>query len=172
MYLLMITYTCKQKQVKTVKSIKSESEYIMKKEQTTNNNLTDVSVVLKKVKFNTEKFTVIRKFDNEEFNDNTKERKSYANIRSNIDNRSIVKLWGHKDTIAVECSKMLRKRENIDVTTNIYTEKATDKNNNYICHTVDEAIAITNDFIKQVEKSVYTEKATATEKKATQKKAK
>ena len=129
-------------------------------------NMTDVNEVLKKMKYNTDKFEVIRKFDNEEFNENTTERKSYANIRSKVDNRSIVKLWGHKNNVTVECSKMLRKREEVKVDTELYTSKALDKNNNYICSTVSDAVAVAVDFITQIDKQLYTEKKKA---KATQK---
>ena len=142
-------------------------------ENTQAQSMISVANVLEGLKYDEAKYSVIRCYDNEEFNEGgPKERASYANIRSNVDNRAIIKLWGHKTHVAVECSKMLRKRENIDVAKKMYTAKATDKNNNYICKTYAEAIELANDFITQVTASVYTEKTTATEKKTTKKQAK
>ena len=137
-------------------------------------NMLDVSIILKGLKYDEAKYEAINFYDVDEFTEPRKERKAYRNIRSRVDNRSIVKLWGHKDFVAVECSKMLRKRENIDVAKGIYQAKDTDKNNNYICRTYTEAIELANDFITQVTASVYSEKttkATASEKKTSQKKA-
>lgn len=126
--------------------------------------MNDVASVLENIKLDAEKFEVIRKFDNEEFDELSKERRAYANIREVISKRSVVKLWGHNEFVTVECSKMLRKKEQINVDKKVYTEKALDKNHNYMCDTEKKAIALAQDFINQVDK-MLTESVTVTEKK-------
>jgi len=124
----------------------------------------DVANVLKSLKYDTTRFEVIRVYDNEEFLDVKKEdRKAYANIRETDTKRSVIKLWGHKEFVTVQCSKMLCKKEQINVEKKVYTEKERDKNNNYICNTTATAIALANDFLKQVD-SMLIATATATEK--------
>lgn len=134
-------------------------------------SLTDVSVVLNKLNIDNKKYYVVRCYDVEEFSEVEVIRKSYACIKERISNRVIVKLWGHKDFVTCECSKMLRKKEEIDVTKKLYTEKELDKNNNYKCYTVATATALTNDFLSQVDKYLC-KLATATEKKEAKKEAK
>lgn len=129
-----------------------------------------VSAVLESLNFDSSKFEVIRVFDIEEFNENTKERKNYANIREVISKRSVVKLWGHKDYVTVECSKMLRKKEQINVAKKLYTEKTLDKNTNYVCSTLKDACAVASDFLKQVDKMLSSTETSATQKKATSEK--
>lgn len=124
----------------------------------------DVANVLKNLKYDTTRFEIIRVYDNEEFLAVKKaDRKSYANIRETGTKRSVIKLWGHKDFVTVECSKMLRKKEQINVEKKVYTEKEKDTNNNYKCATTATATVLANDFLKQVD-SMLT--ATATEKTA------
>ena len=132
-----------------------------KKTEKTINNFLDVTNTLNALQYDAKRFEVIRKYDNEEFNENTKERTAYANIRETDTKRSILKLWGHKTYTTVECSKMLRKREQINVDKKIYTEKKIDKNNNYICESEKDIIALANDFLTQVDKMLST---TVTEK--------
>lgn len=126
----------------------------MKKSENTK-SLVNVALVLDTIKLDSEKFEVIRCYDNEEFLTVKKERKEYANIREVITKRSVVKLWGHKQFVTVEASKMLRKKVDfINVDKKMYIEKEKDKNNNYICKTVKEATALTNDFTSQVAKMI------------------
>lgn len=133
-----------------------------KTQNTTNNAvLTDVNAVLEALTLDTKKFEVIRCYDNEEFNEVQTIRKSYANIRETDTKRSVIKLWGHKTFVTVEASKMLRKKEQINIDKKIYKEKTLDKNNNYVCDSVKDATALTKDFLQQVEKM---NTATATEK--------
>lgn len=139
------------------------------KKATENKATVTVSAVLENLNLN-DKFEIIRVYDVEEFNENTKERKNYANIREVISKRSIIKLWGHKDFITVECSKMLRKKEQINVTKKSYISKQLDKNNNYICNTLKDAIELSNDFLKQVDKMLSSAETSATQKKATKEK--
>lgn len=131
-------------------------------------SMSDISEVLKALKFDPKRFEVIRVYDNEEFLDPKKDdRKAYANIRETDTKRSVLKLWGHKSHIAVEASKSLRKREAIDVSKKCYKTDM-DRNNNYICTTAASAITLSNDFLKQVD-GLLAQSATATEKKAKQK---
>lgn len=132
------------------------------------NDLLDVTKLLNSIKFDSNKYETLRCFDNEEFSVVKVERKSYALIRNKTDKRAIIKLWGHKNFVTCECSKMLRKR--VDITSELYTSKQVDKNNNYMCTTLKDAIALCNDFIKQVD--AQNTKVVATEKKQQQKKAK
>lgn len=129
-----------------------------------------VSAVLESITFDSSKFEVIRVFDVEEFNENTKERKNYANIREVISKRSVIKLWGHKDYVTVECSKMLRKKEQINADKKLYTSKTLDKNNNYICNTLKDATMLADDFLKQVDKMLSSAETSASQKKATSEK--
>lgn len=130
------------------------------------NDLLDVTKLLNSIKFDANKYETLRCFDNEEFSVVKVERKSYALIRNKTDKRAVIKLWGHKDFVACECSKMLRKR--VDVSSDIYTSKEVDKNNNYKCKTLKDAIALCNDFIKLVD--AQDNKVIVTEKKQAQKK--
>ena len=130
------------------------------------NDLLDVTKLLNSIKFDANKYETLRCFDNEEFSVVKVERKSYALIRNKTDKRAVIKLWGHKDFVTCECSKMLRKR--VDVSSDIYTSKEVDKNNNYKCKTLKDAIALCNDFIKLVD--AQDNKVTVTEKKQEQKK--
>ena len=127
---------------------------------TTNEFLT-VSNVFNALTVNADKFEIIQKYDKDEFNVNEKDKASYANIRETDTKRSVIKLWGHKTYVTVECSKMLRKKELINVDKKLYTDKKQDKNSNYICDSIKDAIALSKDFLAQVEKmnvTVATEK--------------
>ena len=131
----------------TFTTMKKTTENTTNTNATTKATLNDVSVVLDKLTIKKE-YQVLRVFDNEEFNDNVKERKSYACIKDES-KRAIVKLWGHTQFVTVECSKTLRKK--VDVSKSMYTSKTLDKNNNYVCDNVKDAISLANDFIKQVD---------------------
>jgi len=137
------------------------------------NNIIEVVNTLSTLTIDNKKFEVIRCYDNEEFLEVKKERKEYANIREVISKRSVIKLWGHKNFITCECSKMLRKKEEyIDTSKKMYTEKEKDKNNNYKCNTIKEATTLCNDFLKQVSVMIDKTTSTATEKKEKVEKAK
>lgn len=116
------------------------------------NNLLDVTELINSLNINTDKYYVIRCFDNEEFSVKKVERKSYACIKEKISDRVILKAWGHKDFVACECSKTLRKKEQINVDKKLYTDKELDTNNNYKCTTLKDATALCKDFIAQVDK--------------------
>jgi len=119
---------------------------------TKTNNFRDVTELLNSLNIDTTKYYSIRCFDNEEFNITETYRKEYACIKEKISDRVIIKLWGHKDFVTCECSKMLRKKEQINVEKKLYTNKELDKNNNYICKSLKDATALCNDFITQVDK--------------------
>jgi len=130
--------------------------------KTDNNSFLDVTTLLESIKFDANKYEILRCYDCEEFSATAVYRKSYALIRNKTDKRAVIKLWGHRDFVACECSKMLRKR--IDVSSALYTSKSLDKNNNYICKSLKDATALCNDFIKQVDAQ---KDATATASKKT-----
>lgn len=113
------------------------------------NSFLDVTALLDSIKIDASKYEILRCYDCEEFSATAVYRKSYALIRNKTDKRAVIKLWGHRDFVACECSKMLRKR--IDVSSTLYTSKTLDKNNNYICKSLTDATALCNDFIKQVD---------------------
>lgn len=119
------------------------------KKTDSNNSFLDVTTLLDSIKFDTNKYEILRCYDCEEFSATAVYRKSYALIRNKTDKRAVIKLWGHRDFVACECSKMLRKR--VDVSSTLYTSKSLDKNNNYICKSLKDATALCNDFIKQVD---------------------
>lgn len=128
----------------------------------TTNNFRDVTELLNSLEIDTNKYYSIRCYDNEEFNTVETYRKEYACIKEKLTQRVIIKLWGHKDFVTCECSKMLRKKEQINVEKKLYTSKELDKNNNYICKTTKDATTLCKDFISQVDKYLYKETTTAT----------
>ena len=140
----------------------------------------NVANVLEALTLDDSIYTVLRCYDNEVVNTadmsedeialNTVERKAYANIRENDTNRSVIKLWGHKQFVAVEISKTLRKRSEYDVMKKVYTDKKLDKNNNYICDSVSDAVALCKDFLKQCEKVQSASTTTVSKKKVDAKK--
>lgn len=129
---------------------------------TKTNNFRDVTELLNSLEIDTTKYYSIRCFDNEEFNTVETYRKEYACIKEKLTQRVIIKLWGHKDFVTCECSKMLRKKEQINVDKKIYTTKELDKNHNYICKSLKDATTLCKDFISQVDKYLYKDTTTAT----------
>lgn len=127
------------------------------KTTTKTNNLRDVTELLNSLEIDTNKYYSIRCYDNEEFNTVETYRKEYACIKEKLTQRVVIKLWGHKDFVACECSKMLRKKEQINVEKKLYTSKELDENNNYICKSLKDATALCKDFIAQVDKYLYKE---------------
>lgn len=134
---------------------------------TKKNSMLDVTNIVNALELDTNKYYIIRCYDIEEFSAVDVYRKEYACIKEKISQRVIIKYWGHKDYVAVECSKMLRKKEQINVNKKLYTDKELTKNNNYICKTTKDAVALSKDFITQVDKYLFKE-STATKKDATQ----
>lgn len=125
-------------------------------------NLRDVTELLNSLEIDTTRYYAIRCYDNEEFNTVETYRKEYACIKEKLTQRVVIKLWGHKDSVACECSKTLRKKEQINVDKKLYTSKELDTNNNYVCKTLKDATALCKDFITQVDKYLYKDNTTAT----------
>lgn len=140
-----------------MKNTENKKSVATKTTTTKTNNFRDVTELLNSLEIDTTKYYSIRCFDNEEFSTVDVYRKEYACIKEKLTQRVIIKLWGHKDFVACECSKMLRKKEQINVEKKLYTSKELTKNNNYICKTQKDATTLCKDFIAQVDKYLYKE---------------
>ena len=97
---------------------------------------------------------------------------NYVLIRTVDAHKPIIKLWGwtRKNQVVVECSKSTKKRNDFNVAKKLYTSKKLDKNDNYICDSNKDAIALSLDFLSQCNKALFKE-TTATKAVESKKKA-
>ena len=82
--------------------------------------------------------------------------KNYCALRSVSDSAkytTLFQLWGHKDSVTVELSHSVIKRNKIDVTRECYTKLNKDKNDNFITTDLESALAIIDDFMSQLYKN-------------------